>query len=735
MAKIGSPLSPGIPLPRAPGEAGPATPVTPRSQPGGTPQQAPQQAPQHEAAPATPVQAQQVAQQFGSAFMSAGRLASQLVKGFVAPPTAQPRRSEKPSNERVDEGKGEAHGAEGEHGASEAQDQNPLTAAFSALKRTRLFRFRKTRKVRGGTAQLTSAIVLEADDYNEQERNHQKGRSYLGEDQEETTYNQAKREALLLEHLERQGEPPSSIARHLNAQLGVGQDREFKHLLTDQVRPQMEAMADRLPEVSTEERRALAALVSRAAYQVGVQSAATFTKLLASAGAAEAAQLLASSQSEPVAVHAVRFEQALRRAASPEYRAALVQAGYDSLERLAGAAARQSPEERLLTWVSLLRAAESLEQENLPFMADGLVNGVVYTGGPQAAGALAETLGPALKTAPGGGILALQLIVSFAARGEGTVSEKLIEVLRLVLREARLGCMPLLKSLREQRASPSGAAGEEGLLRALAEPAKLQAALFPVCAQIIELEQVLPAGSNTLAAEAGISLAALHTLAATPPGQHLLRRALLAQERGSQTFLSSLPLVARGLSNPQLVRPLWDNGLTPAHYQPAGRPFLEQIALHTGRALAGPVVARSQKGDAAAAKVLLRSGIRSNAMLFGFTSDGARHAADALEALRDKPGPEALSMTLFRLSKIRKQHSLEKKPSGTESLQAFATLLAAREGGLPRQAPDERARKAAALTALELAVDQSVHAKKKPTPPEVPPKAPPKAPPRAPPKR
>jgi hypothetical protein len=716
MAKIGGPsLPPVIPRPQAPGETGKAGPVAPRSQPGAAPQQP------HAPEPVT-LQAQQVAQQFGSAFMSAGRLASQLVKGLVTPPSAQPRRTEKPSAERVDDGKGEPQHAEGEHGPNEAGERNPLMSAFAALKRTRLFRFRKARKLRAGRSQATTSIVLD-DDYNEQERNHQHARSWLGEDQEETSYNQAKREALLLQHLERQGEPPTSIARQLNSHLGVGQDREFKHLLTDQVRPQMEAMADQVPSVSTEERRALAALVSRAAYQVGVRSAATFTKLLASAGAAEAAQLSASS--EAVVVRAAQFEQALRRAASPAYRAALVEAGHGSLERLAGDAARQAPEERLLTWVSLLRAAGSLELESLPSMAEAVVGGVLGTGGSHAAGALAEVLGPALRLAPGGGSWAVQLIVTLAARGEVEAAEKLADALREELSQARAGCLPLLKSLRELRAGPSGAAGgEKDLLSALEGPGLLLASLIPACAQVLEKDQALPLGAGALTAEAVLCLAPLHTVAATAPGQHLLRRALLAQERGSQTFLSILPRVAQTLGNPKLVRPLWDNGLTPAHYQPAGRPFLEQTALHTGRALAGPVVARSQKGDASAAKVLLRSAVRGNAALFGLTADGARHAADALEALRDKPGPESLRRTLLRLSKIRKQHPLEKKPSGAESLQALATLLAARESGLPSQAPGGRPRQPTGLTALEVAADQSAHAKKKAPPREAPARTP-----------
>jgi hypothetical protein len=671
------------------------------------------------------VQAQQVAQQFGSAFLSAGRLASQLVKGLVTPPTAQPRRSEKASSERAEGDKGESQHAEGEQGAGEAQEHSPLMSAFAALKRTRLFRFRKARKLKGGRVQVTSSLVLEDDDYKEKERNHQHARSWLGDDQEESTYNQAKREALLLQHLGNQGEPPSHIARHLNSQLGGGQDREFKHLLTDQIRPQMEAMAEQVPELSTEERRALAALVSRAAYQVGVKSAVSFTRLLASAGEVEAAVLADSSEAVPV--RAAQFEQALRRAASPEYRAALVGAGRASLEKLAGEAARLKPEERLLTWVSLLRAAGSLEVEVLPSLADSVVSGLLASGGPQAAGALTESLGPALRLAPGGGSWAVHLILILAAHGEVKAAERLADVLREEFRQARAQCTPLLTSLRELRASKNAATGEANVLHLLEGAGQLQAALIPACARVLELEQNLPPGASALAPEAVLCLGTFNTLAATAPGQQVLRLALLAQERGSETFLNTLPQVALSLANPKLVRPLWDNGLTPAHYQPAGRPFLEQIALQTGRALAGPVVARSQKGDAAAAKVLLRSGVRGNAALFGLTADGARHSADVLEILRDKPGPEALRRTLFRLGKIRKQYSLEKKPSGAERFQALATALAAREGGPPRQAPGERSRKAEGLTALEVAVDQSVHAKQKPGPLVIPPRPPPTA--------
>ena len=670
--KIGAPLPPATPRSHGPGASERAAPAS-RGAP--VPPQAP------EPLPPASVQAQQVAQQFGNAFMSAGRLATQLVRGLVTnPQTAQARRAEKRDSEQVEDGGSEPRSPDAEQGPDRsAGKQRPLMAAFAALKRTRLFRFRKTVRKRAGEIETTSTILLGDDDYAEKERNHHRARAWLGENQDETSFDQARREALFLQQLERQGAAPSRIARELSTQLGVSRDREFKHLLSDQVRPQMEALASRVGEAPVDERRALAAYVSRAAWQVGVQSAVTFEKLLAAAGAAEAAHLAASTGG--VATRAAQLEQSLRRAASPAYRAALLDAGRGGLEALAGGAVKLTPEERHRTWVSLLRAAQSVEPDSHPMMAEAVVAGVLGTRRVNAAGTLAQAMGPALRAAPGGGSWGGQLIIALAARGEVKAAEQLAGTVRDVVHAELAGCVELFAGLRLVRGRPSSAGPSEAdLLRELESRAALLVALLPTCSRVLEEGSAIPPAASPLVAEALLAMASLDVVGAIAPGQRLLRRALLAQERASPVFLTTLPRVALTLAQPQLVRPLVDLGFAPANFRSGGRLFSQKVATHLGRALAGPVLARTRKGDVPAAKVLLRSALRSNAELFGLAPEGARLAGDALEALRDKPGPLPLQRTLAILGRIRKQHALVKEPGGGEPLHALATALGARAG-------------------------------------------------------
>ncbi|MBN1208038.1 MAG: hypothetical protein JXB05_24450 [Myxococcaceae bacterium] len=715
MAKIGGHLPPTVPRP-SPSPAG-------KAEPAATPQQQPQ-GPASQATPAKPapvaVQAQQVAQQFGSAFQSAGRLAGQLFKGLGTKEAGQSRGSEKSSSsERTEEGKGEQGAQEAGQGPDEAGGENPFMAAFGALKRSRQSRLRKAAKKRAGQSSEVSAstqVALEEEEEEEEEQNPRRARNYLlGEEQEETPFDQAKREALFLQHLEREGEPASNIARLLNAQLGVDRDREFKDLLTDQVKPQLESMASRVAEAPADERRTLAALVSRAAYQVGSKSSGAFTKLLASAGVAEAAHLATSS--EAVVARATQFEQALRRAASPEYRSALIDAGRATLEQLARDAEGLTPEERHPTWISLLRSAESLEPQSLPAMAEAVVSGILATGRAEAAGTLAEFLPPALKVAPGGGSWAFQLALTLFARGEVKAAEQLGGALHEWIRQARGSCTPIFKNLRELSAAPSGGASEATLLRELEAHISLLAATIPACAYMIEHGQGLPPAAAPLLTEATVSMASLNIVGATAPGQQLLRRMLLAQERGGQTFLTTLPRLALALSQKQLVQPLWNNGLLPASYQFGGRPFLDRVALHTGRALAAPVLARSKKGDEGSAKVLLRTAILGNAALFGLKPDGAHLAAEALESLRQRPGSLALRRTLELLEKIREKQST----SSTETLQELAKALADRESRLvPLSGQSQGPRVPTKLSLREIAMDQSAHAKQSAAPRDAP---------------
>jgi hypothetical protein len=675
MAKIGAPVSPGTPRSKDVGGIGKA-PAAPAPPPASAP--APPPAP----APARgQVNAQLVAQQFASAFVSAGLLAGQLVKGLFPGGAPQARRpdkpaAERPSAQRTEKARSEPQSTEAEHGPSEAGEGGgggvsaALSSAFGTLRRLKLFRFRKAvKKGSQGALEVVSHIVL-PDDYGERERDPQRALRYLGDEQEETSFDLARREAFLLQEMERRGAPPGRLARHLGSQLGPPRDREFKHLLAELVRPQMDSLADRLGEVSPDERRSLASLLSRSAHQVTGRSAESFAKLLTSAGAAEAAQLAESSE-EPMA-RAARLTGSLRRAASPWYRSGLIAAARVDLKRLAEDSVGLVPEKQHSTWVWLLRAAEGLEVDTLPLMAQPLVAGMMVKG-DAGAGRLVEVLGRALRRAPGGGSLVVHLIVTLTVRGDTKAATQLAGALREVLRQARESCTPAF-------ASPDQ----------LEERAALLVSLIPACSQVLEQGQGLPPDSNPLLMEALLAEGTLNIVGATAAGQQLLRRTLLAQERGAETFLSTLPRAALTLAQPKLAPHLAEAGLTPARFNFGGRPFLEGVAMQTGRAVVGPLLARKHKGDVAAAKALLRSLVRKNAALFGLTPDGSYLAADALEALRERPEPAAIKRTLLRLGKIRKKYSLGQFPGSTEPFQPLISALARSEGdGTPRNGPTE----------------------------------------------
>jgi hypothetical protein len=627
-----------------------------------------------------------VAQQFVSAFMMAGA----LVKGLVNP-NIKPGKAEKPAaSEKSSEakGSGEAQSSEGDAGLLDVGDKDEIMTALAALKKTRQFRFKKiVKKGKGGKAEFVSQLLI-VDNWNEEEKDHQRGRRYLGDDKEETEFDEAKRAALFLLHLERQGELPTRIARHLNSLLAVHEDRDFKHMISDQVRPQMDAMAGRIDEIDDGERRMLAALISRAAYQVGVRSSENYGRLLAAAGAAEAARLAESSEG-PI-VRADQLLQALRRAASPTYRTAVIEAGRGGLEWLGSDLVGLSPRELLQTWISLFRSADCVDLVTLPTMAEALVSGAASKAGANAMLPFAEVLAPALKAAPGGGILAVQIIVTLTGRGEMKAAEQLAGVLCEVIREARGLCVPALAALRDLRANPASGGNEQTLLEELERQAPLLAGLIPACSRVLEKGQGIPAESSAVLGESLLSMATLNIVGATSAGQQLLRKTVLLQERNMETFLTTLPRVALTLAQPKLVRPLWDSGLTPAHFQFGGRPFLERVALYTGRAVAGAVLARNQKGDFSAAKVLLRSAIRTNPALFGLTSDGAYLAAEALEALREKPTKVALKGTVVRLAKVRKKYTLGTHPGAIDPFQDLMNALTdARTNPKQRQGPSE----------------------------------------------
>ncbi len=612
---------------------------------------------------------QSFAQQLVSACTSAGELAGQLVKSLIPPPSEPHRRAGEPSPQ----------------GAPRSRSTQELRQAELPEQRRRRFDFRKIlTRGRSGKAQLASVIVI-SDGYSEHERDPQRARAYLGDEQEKTAFEEAKREALLLLHLEGRGESPTRLARRLNALLRMGQDRDFKHMLAELLKPQMDALAGRLQGLSPQERRLLAALIARAAYQVRGRSAESFARLLATAGAMEGV-LLAQSSEEPVA-RAARLTQALRRAPSPWYRAALLEAGRPGLEKLAGDLVGLPAADLHHTWVSLLHAAELLEPNALSTLAEVLVAGLPRKGGAGTVGPLAQALGPALRQVPSGATLVAQLIATFAAHGEPQAAELLAMAFGEVLRQARGVCVPTLRALRD---GPADKAQEAALHRQLEGHAPLLVSLLPACSRLLEKGQGLPPTVTPVLGEALVSVATLHLVSATPSGQRLLRHTLLAQERGSETFLSTLPRAALTLAQPKLAHLLMEAGLAPAHFQFGGRPFLERVALSTGRAVLGPLLARGHKYDAATAKALLRSAIRSNAALFGLTPDGAYLAADALLALKEKPGQAALKGTLLRLGKIRKKYSLGQHAGSIDPFQELISALAVSRPSPPAGWPGAR---------------------------------------------
>ena len=137
----------------------------------------------------------------------------------------------------------------------------------------------------------------------------------LGEDTELNTAAQAWREARLLDQMEHQGEAPARIVSQLNEQLSGAQGSEYKGLLARELKPQLDRLAEQVAEATTDNRRKLAAVISRAAHMAGSENAATFEKILAATASAEARHL-ASSSGLGVVACATDFQAALKRAAS-----------------------------------------------------------------------------------------------------------------------------------------------------------------------------------------------------------------------------------------------------------------------------------------------------------------------------------------------------------------------------------------------------------------------------------
>ncbi|WP_434381618.1 hypothetical protein [Melittangium boletus] len=655
-----------------------------------------------------------------------GRLASRLAQG-VLPGVFAPRRGAvdksgpRSPTERgarregvAREPDGAFHAFDPEQAGAASQgkrktEQGLLGAAFAALKRARAKQLKKaSRKKKAGAAHALDQNHL-ADDDTEDVVSRPMLKAWLrGDDPEEDTFGEVRREAKLLERMESQGASPSHILEELNGKLGGARGSQYKRMLSTEVRSHMDQLAERVGQVSTDERRRLASLVSRAVHQVGTQNAPTFDKLLVSTATAEAQHLAGSHAS--VTARAEEFTLALQRAASATYRATLVDKGRASIEKLAADAARAPAASLQLVLACMLRAAHLLPGPSVTTLADGFAAGWVSEPGRPASDALPQTLVPALRAEPGGAFWAVQLMLVFAGRGEAVLTQQLADGLHGLIREARQRCYPTLVELKAAGSPTARTAKTQELWRRLDETAVQVAEVLPTCGAIWALQERVPIA---LAVEALLALGALDGVGASAPGQRMLRAALLTQERNEWSFLNLVPQLAGALADPRVVPVLEDSGLVGAHYQNGGQVYLRRVATQTGRALIAPVVARSQRGEALAARLLMSSALYLNAELFGLSPEGAGIAVDLLDALRAKPNPAQARSYLARLEELGQRY-----PSGTgsvESLREFVVALTRRDPqAVKNQAPTrQEADDAPRLTALDVQAVQTTLLKEK----------------------
>ena len=234
MSKIAPPVSPQIPrsLPTEPGAA-----------PAGQPP------------PGAQAQA---------ADSSARKLAAQLLKGM--PKGAPAARGGAPDKSGAAKGRAERPRVDGEPPRGEPSraesdtsgrgrqgsgmsEPGLLGSTFAALKRARQDKTNKARRKKAGVTRAVDSKHL--DDEDEDVLHRPAVRTWLrGEASEDNSFDQARREARLLDEMERQGEPPPRILSQLNEQLSGGRGTQFRDLLAYEVRPQMERMADQVPELS-----------------------------------------------------------------------------------------------------------------------------------------------------------------------------------------------------------------------------------------------------------------------------------------------------------------------------------------------------------------------------------------------------------------------------------------------------------------------------------------------------
>ncbi|MFE8604220.1 hypothetical protein [Archangium violaceum] len=502
----------------------------------------------------------------------------------------------------------------------------------------------------------------------------------LGEDTEITAFHQARREAQLLGQVESQGEGPARIVGLLNEQLSGAQGVEFKNLLARELKPQLDRLADQVDQATTENRRKIAAFVSRSAQLAGRENAATFEKLLTATADAEARHLRSSAGAGAI-VCASELQSALRRAANQTYRAALIDKSREHLERLAREALQLPSEELRSVLVQLLGAAEPLGRMECNALAKTVLTGVLGEGKAHGLPRLVKALPLALQAAPGGGNWAIRLMLNLMERGEQESAQALAEAFTRIIREARERCGPLLRPVQT---AADKAELLEHCVKLDAQVGTL-AALLPACALVLAARGAVPGGGNgPLVTEALVAVACLDAVGATENGQRVLRHTLIHEEQGEPSFLGIVPVVARPLSHPRMLQMLSQSGLHVPHYQQGGALFVQRVARQVFRALSGTVVARSQKGEGEEARRLLHSALSVHAPLYGMNLEGGRFTVELLEGLRSNPEPAQGPRVLAELERLAKANP---SPYGTgyvESLRTLVTALAERD---PHAAP------------------------------------------------
>ncbi|WNG16640.1 hypothetical protein [Cystobacter fuscus] len=532
----------------------------------------------------------------------------------------------------------------------------------------------------------------------------------LGEDTEINAVDQARREARLLGQMEHQGEAPTRIVSQLNEQLSGAQGPEFKRMLARELKPQLDRLAGQVDQATTENRRKIAAFISRAAHMAGSENAATFDKMLAETASAEARHL-AAFPGTGVAERVSEFQAALRCAASPAYRATLVEKSRGHIEKLARDAIRLPTNQFHDVLVLFLGTSEALGRVACNTMSKAFLAGALGAGSADAAGKLVKALGPALQEAPEGGNWAVRLMLNLAESGKHDVAAALGQCLQDIVQKARERCGPMLGAV--QTAVDKGELLErsqklDGHVSTLAE-------LMPMCALLLAARNVVPGGGNgPLVTEALVAVASLDAVGATDSGQRLLRQTLIAEELGEPSFLGIVPVAVRPLGHPRILQLLAECGLAAPHYRNGGSLFVQRVARQVFRALSGVVIARSQKGESEEARRLLGSALCHHAALYGMNPEGGQLTAELLERLRGNPDPEQAPRVLVELDGVARTHLSPYRTGHVESLRALVMALAERDPlAAPRSAGTRRRAGAApVMKAMEMERTFIVQAKK-----------------------